>query len=132
MGINSELVVAVISTAGATGLVSGVVSYVKDRQKDLATAKLTDVQALQQQVALMEQVTKFLREENTQLQEDYSRSEDARRAMREHLTKLEDELQKVKRNAAQTQYQCELLSQQLKEFIAGDTSRPPISLKEHE
>lgn len=132
MGVNSELVVAVISAAGATGLVSGVVSYVKDRRKDLATAKLTDVQALQLQVALMDQVTNFLRDENTRLQKDYNQSEDARRSMREHLTKLEDELQKVKRNAAQTQYQCELLSQQLKDFIAGDTSRPPISLKEPE
>lgn len=119
----SELLVAVISSAGVTGVVTGIVAYVKDRKKDLATAKLTDVQALQQQVALMEQVTRFLRTENFRLQGDYNQSEEARRTLKQQMIDLEDELQKVKRNAAQTQAQCEILSKQLKAFIAEATPK---------
>ena len=118
--LSSDLIVAVISSAGATGIVGGVVAYLKDRKKDLATAKLTDVQALQLQVALTEQVTKFLRSENEQLQKDYQQSEDARRALRGHMIELEDELHKVKQNAAQTQAQCESMSKQLKALMNGD------------
>lgn len=124
MALTGDLIVAVISSAGLTGVAGGVISYVKDRKKDLATAKLTDVQALQQQVSLMEQVTRFLRQENERLQNDYNTSEEARRNIRQQMIDLEDELQKVKRNASQTQQQCELLSRQLKAFIAGDGKIP--------
>lgn len=124
--LSSQVFMAVITSAGVTGVVSGLISYAKDRKKDLATAKLTDVQALQQQVALMEQVTKFLREENERLQSDYNESENARRAMRTQLNDLETELQKVKHNATETQDKCEGLSRQLKQFIseANDFKRP--------
>jgi chromosome segregation ATPase len=120
MAINADVVAAVVSSAGLTGIISGVVSYFKDRKKDAATAKLTDVQALQQQVSLMESVTRFLRAENERLQTDYQKSEEARRLLRQRMIDLEDELQKVKRNATQTQEQCESLSRQLKAFIASD------------
>ena len=116
----TDLVVAVVSSAGVTGVATVVVGYLKDRKKDVATAKLTDVQALQQQVALMEQVTRFLRAENAQLQKDYNQSEEARRVMRAHLLSLEEELIKVKTNAAHTQQQCEALSAQLQAFIRGE------------
>jgi ABC-type phosphate transport system auxiliary subunit len=118
MTTTSDIAVAVISSAGLTGLIGGLVSYVKDRKKDVATAKLTDVQALQQQVALMEQVTKFLRTENERLQLDYVKSEEARRAMRAEIMLLQDELAKVQYKAAQTQQQCDRLSDQLQALIA--------------
>lgn len=124
MAISSDIIVAVVSSAGLTGVLGGFVAYFKDRKKDLATAKLTDVQALQQQVSLMEQVTRFLRAENERLQADYNASEAARRTMRQQMVELEDELQKVKRNAAQTQAQCDVLSKQLKALIAGDGNTP--------
>lgn len=117
MALTSELIAAVIGSAGATGLISGIVAYVKDRKKDLATAKLTDVQALQQQVSLMEQVTKFLRAENERLQADYETSENARRAIRQQMMNVEDELQKVKQIAAHAQQECESLSLRLQHFI---------------
>lgn len=123
MSAFSDTTVAIISSAGVTGLIAGIVGYVKDRKKDTATAKLTDVQALQQQVSLMEQVTRFLRAENERLQLDYQASEDARRVMRQQLVDLQDELQKVKLRAAQTQAQCETLSRQLKAFIADGDSK---------
>lgn len=125
MAVSSELIAAIIGSAGATGAISGIITYFKDRKKDLATAKLTDVQALQQQVTLMEQVTRFLRAENERLQTDYNQSEEARRAMRQRMSELEEELQKVKRNAAMTQQQCEELSRQLKAFLRGDEDTPP-------
>lgn len=124
MAIN-ELVVAIVSSAGATGVITGVIGYLKDRKKDAATAKLTDVQALQQQVTLMDQVTQFLRAENARLQADYNQSEESRRVMRSNLVALEDELQKVKKNAAETQAQCENLSRQLKRFIGDSTPSDP-------
>lgn len=121
----NDLLVAAISAVGALGGATGVVSYFKDRKKDAATAKLTDVQALQQQVALMGQVTQFLRTENERLQADYNGSEEARRIMRANMIVLEDELLKVKRNAAQTQAQCEILSRQLKKFIGSSDPDGP-------
>lgn len=124
--VSADLLIAIISSAGATGLVSGVVSYIKDRRKDLATAKLTDVQALQQQVGLMEQVTRFLRQENERLQKDYLTSEESRRQMRSQLVAMEDELLKVKVNAAVTQEKCEDLSRQLNAFIHGDEVSEPV------
>lgn len=125
MEVTSEMLAAIIGSAGVTGVIGGVVSYYKDRKKDLATAKLTDVQALQQQVSLMDQVTRFLRAENERLQADYNASEEARRIMRQRMSELEEELQKVKRNAALTQQQCEDLSRQLKAFLRGDDGLPP-------
>lgn len=122
--MNTDLVTAVISSAGLTGLVGGLVSFAKDRKKDAATAKLTDVQALQQQVTLMDQVTKFLRAENERLQADYNASESARRAMRQQMVELEDELRKVQFKAAQTQAQCDTLSRQLKALIAREGKDP--------
>lgn len=122
--ISIDLLAAIIGSAGATGALSGLIAYFKDRKKDAATAKLTDVKALQQQVALMEQVTQFLRKENEKLQADYNQSERVRRDTREQVFSLEDELQKVKRNAAQTQQQCELLSKQLAALIRGDDVGP--------
>jgi ABC-type phosphate transport system auxiliary subunit len=118
MTTSTDIAVAVISSAGLTGLVSGLVSFVKDRKKDAATAKLTDVQALQQQVSLMDSVTKFLRAENERLQADYNASEAARRAMRAEIMALQDELAKVQYKAAQTQQQCDRLSSQLQALIA--------------
>lgn len=128
--LNTDLIVAVVSSAGATTLIGGVVSYFKDRKKDAATAKLTDVQALQQQVTLMDQVTQFLRTENARLQADYNQSEEARRVMRSNLIDLEDELQKVKKNAAETQVQCENLSRQLRRFIGSSGDLPDLGLAE--
>lgn len=125
MALSNDAIVTIVTSAGLTGVLSGIVTYIKDRKKDAATAKLTDVQALQQQVSLMESVTRFLRAENERLQADYQKSEDARRALRQQMIDLEDELQKVKRNAAQTQEQCESLSRQLKAFIAGDGKLGP-------
>lgn len=117
--MTTDIVTAVISSAGLTGLVGGVISFFKDRKKDSATAKLTDVQALQQQVSLMVSMTKFLRAENERLQADYNASETARRSMREQMVALEDKLQRVQERAAQTQAQCEALSRQLKALIAN-------------
>jgi uncharacterized protein (DUF3084 family) len=118
MTTSTDIAVAVISSAGLTGLIGGLVSFVKDRKKDAATAKLTDVQALQQQVSLMDSVTKFLRAENERLQADYNASEAARRAMRAEIMALQDELAKVQYKAAQTQQQCDHLSSQLQALIA--------------
>lgn len=120
MTTTSDIAVAVISSAGLTGLVGGLVGYFKDRKKDAATAKLTDVQALQQQVSLMEQVTRFLRAENERLQADYNTSESARRAMRQQMVELEDELRKVQHKQAQTQQQCDALSRKLQALIARE------------
>ena len=117
MAIDAELITAIITSAGVTGVLGGAITYWKDRKKDAATAKLTDVQALQQSISLMEQVVKFLRAENERLQADYNQSEAARRVMRTQMMALEDELQKVKYNAAQTQRQCDALSKQLKTLI---------------
>ncbi len=112
-----EIIIAVISALGAGGLGAAIMAFLKDRKKDNATAKLTDVQALQQQVLLLTQVSDFLRKENDQLQKDYEESEEARRKMRLEMERLQEELQKVKLSAAKTQDQCDRLSAQLQEMM---------------
>ncbi len=117
--MTENIIIAVISALGAGGLGAAIMAFFKDRKKDNATAKLTDVQALQQQVLLLTQVSDFLRKENDQLQKDYEESEEARRKMRLEMERLQEELQKVKLSAAKTQDQCDRLSTQLKEMM-GD------------
>lgn len=93
----NETITLVISVLGAGGLGAAVVAWLKDRKKDNATAKLTDVEALQKQVVLLTTVTDFLRKENEQLQEDYKESETARREQRLRLEELESKLARVER-----------------------------------
>lgn len=118
--MSETLLVALITGLSGSGLGAALVAYFKDRKKDNATAKLTDVQALQQQVLLLTQVSDFLRKENDQLQKDYEESEEARRKMRAEMESLRTELEKVKRSAARTQEQCDHLSAQLEAVMENE------------
>ncbi len=102
---------------GVTG--SAIVSWLKDRKKDDATAKLTDVEAVQKQVALLTTVTDFLRKENGQLQAELETETKKNRIMRMRVVELEEELQAVQRSARQTQMKCDDLSAKLKK-LAND------------
>lgn len=105
--MSDVVLVAVISSLGTGGIAAAVVAWLKDRKKDNATAKLTDVQALQQQVLLLTQVSEFLRKENDNLQKDYEESEHQRREQRMRLEELESKLARVERecNSMRTQIQ---------------------------
>lgn len=98
--MSEAVIVALITAVCSGGLGAAVVAWLKDRKKDAATAKLTDVQALQQQVLLLTQVSEFLRKENDNLQRDYEESEQARRNMRARMEELESKLGKVERECA--------------------------------
>lgn len=111
--MSDVVIVAVISALGSGGIVAAIVSWLKDHKKDAATAKLTDVQALQQQVLLLTQVSDFLRKENDQLQKDYEESETARRAMRMKMEELESKLSRVER-------ECASMREQLTEMRGND------------
>lgn len=115
------ILVALIGALGAGGIGAALVSYFKDRKKDAAIAKLTDVEALQKQLVLLTQITEYLRKENDQLHKDYEISEEQRRKMRVEMERLQEELQRVKLGAARTQDQCDVLSQRVRELLAeGD------------
>lgn len=110
--MSSVVIAVVVSALGSSGIAAGIVSWLKDRRKDAATAKLTDVQALQQQVLLLTQVSDYLRKENGQLQKDYETSEESRRNMRMRMEELESKLVRVER-------ECQAMREQLTE-MKGD------------
>lgn len=101
--------IAIITAVCSGGLGAAVVAFFKDRRKDNATAKLTDVQALQQQVLLLTQVSDYLRKENHNLKSDYEQSEESRRKMRLRMEELESKLATVER-------ECSSMRIQLKEM----------------
>lgn len=105
--MSDALIIGIITAVCSGGLGAAIVAWLKDRKKDNATAKLTDVEALQRQVVLLTTVTDFLRKENDQLQKDYEHSETQRREQRLRLEELESKLAKVERecNSMRTQIQ---------------------------
>lgn len=107
--MSDPIIIAIITAVCSGGLGAAIVAWLKDRKKDNATAKLTDVQALQQQVILLTTISDYLRKENDQLQKDYVESEDARRKMRLRMEELESELQQVR-------LRCDRMADQLKEM----------------
>lgn len=120
--MTETVIVGIISAMGASGIAGALVALFKERKKDNATAKLTDVQALQQQVILLTQVSDFLRKENDQLQRDYQESEESRRKMRAEMEQLQRELQEVRLSAGHTQDQCDRLSAKLK-LVMGEENK---------
>ncbi len=120
--MSEAIVIAAITAVCSGGLGAAIVAYFKDRKKDNAAAKLTDVEALQKQVLLLTTIVEFLRRENSQLQNDYVTSEDKNRKMRMHISELEEELQRVKLTVARTQEQCDHLSSRLKKLANGGNS----------
>lgn len=107
--MTETLLIAIITAVCSGGLGVAVMGYVKDRKKDNATAKLTDVQALQQQVLLLTTISDYLRKENDQLQRDYSESEENRRKMRLRMEELESKLARVER-------ECSAMREQIQEM----------------
>ncbi len=110
--MSETLILGVLSALGAGGLGAALVALFKDRKKDNATAKLTDVEALQKQLVLLTEITKFLRTENDQLRKDYETSEQSRRKMRVDMEELEAELREVQRK-------CDRAIEQLSEMRKG-------------
>lgn len=109
-----------VAVIGSGGLAAALISWLKDRRKDNATARLTDVEALQKQVELLSSVTDFLRRENSKLQQEYELERDKNTVLRNRLADVEEELEKVKRAATNTQQQCEELSAKLRAFIDAE------------
>ena len=117
----SQTIWVAIITSVASILGGGaVVGYFKDRKKDNATAKLTDVEALQKQLVLLTQITDFLRTENRQLQADKTLSDERASKFQRQLYEVQEELDRVKKTARDTQEQCEELSDKLKEMMGED------------
>jgi predicted nuclease with TOPRIM domain len=112
-----DVVTAIIASAFSTGVLSTFLVWLKDRKKDAATAKLTDVQALQLKLAFVEGVADNLKKHNDNLQKDYDELDTKYRSVRSRVSELEEELDRVKRSAAQTQAECEHLSRRLTELL---------------
>lgn len=104
------------------GVITAVVGYFKDRRLGTATAKLTDVQALQAKLAYVEGIADNLKKHNDALQSDYDELDARHRSVRNRVTELEEELDRVRRSAAQTQAECEHLSRRLSELM-GEVER---------
>jgi len=108
--------IAAVLTGGA---MTQLLVWFKERKKDIAATRLTDVQTLQAKLAYVESVAEYLRKHNDELQKDYDELEERHRRVRQRVTELEEELDKVKRSAAQTQVECERLSVKLQDLIEG-------------
>lgn len=118
--MSDQLWIAIIAAIG--GILGGgaVINWLKDRKKDNATAKLTDVEALQKQVVLLTTIVDFVRKENNQLQADLETETTRSRSYRNRLIEVEEELQAVRRTAAHTQAQCDDLSHKLKLLLGEE------------
>jgi predicted RNase H-like nuclease (RuvC/YqgF family) len=110
-----SLIAAVITGGALTQLLV----WLKERKKDGAATRLTDVQTLQAKLAYVESVAEYLRKHSEDLQADYDELEERHRRVRQRVTELEEELDRVKRSAAQTQIECERLSYKIQELIEG-------------
>lgn len=111
--MNDAVIVALITSVCSGGLGAAIVAWFRDRKKDNATAKLTDVQALQQQVLLLTTISDYLRKENDQLQKDYAESEEARRKMRLRLEELESKLARVERECEDMRVQLSTMKEDM-------------------
>lgn len=118
--MSNEIWVSVISTLG--GLLGGgsFIAFFKDRKKDNATAKLTDVAALQNQLTLLITTVEFLREENTRLQVDAETTSERARKLRLRLTEVEDQLTETQRTAQRALNQVDELRRRVRELAAGE------------
>jgi chromosome segregation ATPase len=115
--VTSDIITTIILSVFSTGVIAAFINWLKERKKDEAATKLTDIQTLQGKLAYIEGVAEYLRKHNDSLQKDYDELEDRNRRMRVRISELEEELDKVKRSAAQTQAECERLSNTLQELI---------------
>ncbi len=102
------------------GAVTTLINWLKDRKKDTATAKLTDVQTLQAKLAYVEGVAEYLQKHNDRIQQDYDASEERNRIYRQRVIELEIEVDSVRRSAAHTQAECEKLEKKIKELMGED------------
>lgn len=105
-----------------TGIVSlfgggAVVNYFKDRKKDAATTNLTDMQTLQAKLAYIEKVAEFQQNHINDLHKEIEAERDSKNKMRQRVSELEQEVDKLKRSAAETQAQCDAMSVQLRQFM---------------
>ncbi len=112
----ASLIVALLSG----GVLVSLIDYWRNRKKDKATTDLTDVHTLQAKLAYVEQVAEYLRKHNDGLQQDLDLEQDRGRRMRQRISELEEELDRVKRSAAQTQAECEALGIKLKAMLGED------------
>lgn len=108
MDLTSPEFLATAITALITGgVINALIGWIKDRKTVHATARLTDVQTLQAKLSYVEAVAEYLQKHNDRLQIDYEESEERNRKMRERVTTLETELDKIRRSAQQTQDELE-------------------------
>lgn len=119
---NLPTFIAAVITGGA---LTQIIVWFKERKKDVATSRLTDVQTLQAKLAYVEGVAEYLRKHNDDLQKDYDELDERHRRVRQRVTELEEELDRVKRSAAQTQVECERLSHKLQDLIEGHEDDVP-------
>lgn len=121
MHLSGELWSAIILAVISGGALTTLLNWLRDRKKDAATAKLTDVQTLQAKLAYVEGVAEYLQKHNDRLQEDYEASEERNRSLRKRVSELEIEVDAVRRSATQLQAKCEQLDKKLRE-VMGEVS----------
>lgn len=112
----STIITAAVSILGG----GAIVNYFKDRKKDTATANLTDMQTLQSKLTYLEQVAVFQKNHIADLHREIEAERESKNKMRARVSELEEEVDKLKRSAADTQAKCVELSERLKEFMDTD------------
>ncbi len=115
--MSETLLVSIITALATGGAVTALVSWLKDRKKDTATAALTDMQTLQAKLAYVEQVANFQKTHIEDLHKELAQERESKQKMRGRVTELEEEVDKLKRQAADTKDQCDRMSLQLRAFM---------------
>lgn len=120
MELNGQMWSAIIIAVISGGALTTLINWWKDRKKDSAVAKLTDVQTLQAKLAYVEGVAEYLQKHNDRLQTDYEEAEERNRQYRQRVAQLEIEVDSVRRSAAHLQAECDRLDRKLKEVMGEE------------
>lgn len=121
LDFDAPIIASIIVALLTGGVLNELLTWWRNRKKDNAVVNLTDIQALQAKLAYMESIHNNLQRHNDNLQKDFDDSEERNRRMRQRISELEEELDRVKRSAAQTQMECEALGDKLREMLGDPT-----------
>lgn len=122
--------VPVITGLGLGGIGVAIVNYLSQRRKvkvDTELAKRTqdaqvaiaDISAVQARMATLEKIIDRLEKHSAQQQVDLDAADERERKQRMRIRELEDEIDKIRNTARETQHKCDELSRIVRELSKG-------------
>lgn len=122
--------VPLITALGLGGMGVALIQYMQDRRKrqnDVELARRTqdaqvaiaDISAVQARIASLERIIDRLEKHSAQQQVDLDAADERERKQRMRIRELEDEIDKIRNTARETQHKCDELSRIVRELSKG-------------